>query len=199
VVIHGISGLPGYLAIFLISFIGTSSVLIPIPYVAIVFTLTIAGDLNPLHVALAGGSGSGLGEFTGWAVGRFFSKAIENTKYYSRVEALIKFLERRGGVWLPLIIFVFALTPLPDDILFIVLGALRYSLWKALSVSICGKILMMYLVAYSGTAIGSYFVESGVGIDVVFVGSVIALVVILLIMMLIDWEKVLSSKIRAIR
>lgn len=194
--IHGISGLPGYLAIFLISFVGASSVLIPIPYVAIVFTLTIAGDLNPLYVALAGGSGSGLGELTGWVIGRFFSKAIENTKYYSRVEALIKFLERRGGVWLPLVIFVFALTPLPDDILFIVLGALRYSLWKALSVSICGKILMMYLVAYSGTAIGSYFEKSGIGIDAVFIGSVIALVAILFIMMFIDWEKILSSKLR---
>ncbi len=194
--IKNLGGLPGYLAIFLISFLGAMSILVPIPYVAIVFTLAATGGLDPLLTALFGGAGSGLGEFTGWVMGRLFSGAIESTKYFSRIQALIKLLERKGRIWVPILIFVFALTPLPDDVLFIVLGILRYSLWKALVAAVCGKVTMMYIVAYSGTAIGSYLERSGVSSDTIFVGSIVALAIIVMAMMLIDWERILGEKLR---
>ncbi len=193
--VKSLGGLPGYLAIFLISFLGAMSVLVPIPYVAIIFTLAATGGLDPLFTALSGGAGSGLGEFTGWVMGRLFSGAIESTKYFNRIQTLIKFLERKGRLWIPILIFVFALTPLPDDVLFIVLGMLRYSLWTALVASVCGKIAMMYIVAYSGTAIGSYLEKSGVSSDAIFVGSIIALAIIVVAMMFIDWEKILGEKL----
>ncbi len=193
--IKSLGGLPGYLAIFLISFLGAMSILIPIPYVAIIFTLATTGGLDPILTALSGGAGSGLGEFTGWMLGRLFSGAIESTKYFNRIQTLIKFLEKKGRIWIPILILIFALTPLPDDVLFIVLGVLRYSLWKALAASICGKVLMMYIVAYSGITIGSYLERSGVSSDVVFMGSIIALTIIVAAMMFIDWEKILGERL----
>jgi len=54
-------------------------------------------------------------------------------------------------------IFIFALTPLPDDLLFIPLGLMRYSLWRALLACVAGKFAMSLIIAYVGWAAGELF------------------------------------------
>jgi len=57
----------GYLGIFVISFIGSVSVVFPIPYTIVIY---LSGAfLDPFFVAVSGGLGAALGEFSGYAIG----------------------------------------------------------------------------------------------------------------------------------
>jgi uncharacterized membrane protein YdjX (TVP38/TMEM64 family) len=82
-------------------------------------------------------------------------------------------------------IFIFALTPLPDDMLFIPLGLMHYSLWRALVACIAGKFVMSLIIAYVGKAAGKIFV---IGWPIAaLVACLLALVVIAIFR--IDWVK----------
>jgi membrane protein YqaA with SNARE-associated domain len=52
--------------------------------------------------------------------------------------------------WIPFIVFLFALTPLPDSLLLVPLGIVKYSPKKALIAMYLGKFLMMWAYAWAG-------------------------------------------------
>ena len=94
----------------------------------------------------------------------------------------------------PIAIFFFALTPLPDDILFIPLGIMRYNLIKAFIPCFFGKLLMTFILAYSGQIsfelVKNIFGEGGM-LSVVI--TVALLIIIIYIMFKIDWEKIFEK------
>ena len=173
----------GYLGVFVISFIGSVSVVFPVPYTIVIFFL--GSILDPFFVAISGGLGAALGEFSGYTLG-YYGRKIVSKKRQRNMEYMVKLFERYG----PSAIFLFALTPLPDDLLFIPLGVMRYPFWKAFIPALLGKTLMTFILAYSGqqsiTIIESLFAGSGL------LGTVITsalLIVIIVAMIRIDWEK----------
>jgi len=177
-----------YFGIFLISLIGASSIFFPIPYTVVIFAL--GGVFEPVWIAVAAGIGSAVGEFSGYLLG-FGGRRVIGEKYKKKMEFLMKLFDRFG----PIVIFVFALTPLPDDLLFIPLGVIRYSLVRALIPALVGKICMNFIVAYSGR----FSVEIirdifGVESDWIsgLIGMVLALVMLIIVfvvMFKVDWEK----------
>jgi len=177
-----------YFGIFLISLIGASSIFFPIPYTVVIFAL--GGVFEPVWIAVAAGIGSAVGEFSGYLLG-FGGRRVIGQKYKKKMEFLMKLFDRFG----PIVIFVFALTPLPDDLLFIPLGVIRYSLVRALIPAVVGKICMNFIVAYSGRfsvqIIRDIF---GVESDWIsgLIGMVLALVMLIIVfvvMFKVDWEK----------
>jgi len=177
-----------YFGIFLISLIGASSIFFPIPYTVVIFAL--GGVFEPVWIAVAAGIGSAVGEFSGYLLG-FGGRRVIGQKYKKKMEFLMKLFDRFG----PIVIFVFALTPLPDDLLFIPLGVIRYSLVRALIPALVGKICMNFIVAYSGRfsvqIIRNIF---GVESDWIsgLIGMVLALVMLIIVfvvMFKVDWEK----------
>lgn len=107
------------------------------------------------------------------------------------MEALVKLFGRYGS----LAIFIFALTPLPDDLLFIPLGIMRYKPIKAFIPALLGKILMLFILAYFGR-IGANVILLIFGESNMWVGMAITavlLTIILLLLFRIDWEKVLQK------
>jgi len=177
-----------YFGIFLISLIGASSIFFPIPYTVVIFAL--GGVFEPVWIAVAAGIGSAVGEFSGYLLG-FGGRRVIGEKYKKKMEFLMKLFDRFG----PIVIFVFALTPLPDDLLFIPLGVIRYSLVRALIPALVGKICMNFIVAYSGRfsvqIIRDIF---GVESDWIsgLIGMVLALVMLIIVfvvMFKVDWEK----------
>lgn len=75
------SGLWGYVAAFGITALANASVIVPIPYPALIALLArVLG--NPLGVALAGAAGSTIGETTAFLVGRAGKGVIEDTRFY---------------------------------------------------------------------------------------------------------------------
>lgn len=177
----------GYAGAFLISIFGNFTIFFPVP-----FTITIyafGATLNPLLLGLVCGVGSTIGEFSAYLVGVGGRKVIEG-RFEDRLESAKRLIQRYGAT----IIFIFALLPLPDDIILIPLGVLRYDLKKALGAMFLGKTIMLTFVAYAGrysyTFVKDIFESGGVFGGV---ASVALLVVILVAMMKIDWTRFIDD------
>jgi membrane protein DedA with SNARE-associated domain len=186
-----------YLGVFLISLLGATSIFVPIPSTVVIFILgglqignppTWAFD--PLLLAVFAGAGAAIGEFSGYLIGLGGRKVIGN-RYKKKMDLLLKLFKKFG----PLVIFVFALTPLPDDLLFIPLGMMRYSLPVAFISALLGKFISNLIIAYAGRlslqVIIDIFGVEGEGMSLL-IGTIIAvvlLVVVFVIMFKVDWEK----------
>jgi len=180
----------GYLGIFLISLFGAMSIFVPIPYSVVIFILGGLQTFDPLLIAVAAGIGSAIGEFSGYLIGAGGRKVISD-KYKKKINFLVKLFNKYGAV----VIFIFALTPLPDDLLFIPLGVMRYSLLRAFVPALIGKFLSNLIIAYSGRLsleiVKNIFGVEGEGMSLV-IGTVIGivlLVIVFVIMFKVDWEK----------
>ena len=178
----------GYLGVFVISFIGSVSVIFPIPYTLVIFFL--GSVLDPFFVAVSGGLGAALGEFSGYALG-YYGRTVVNKERRRKMDYMVKLFDRYG----PVSIFLFALTPLPDDLLFIPLGIMRYPFLRAFIPALLGKTLMTFILAYIGQqyfdVIESLFGGSGlIGIVI----SVVLLIIIIVAMIKIDWEKLFEKR-----
>ena len=193
----------GYFGIFLISLIGAAAIFFPIPYTVVIFTLAglkMNGNwvFEPLWIAVAAGIGSATGEFTSYLVGFGGRKAI-GEKYKSKMDVLVRVFNRYG--WL--VIFIFALTPLPDDLLFIPLGVMRYSVIRTFIPALLGKFFSNLIIAYSGRLslqiIKGIFGVEGEGMSAL-IGIILALVllvIVFIIMFKVDWEKRFEKYVNA--
>ncbi len=177
----------GYAGAFLISIFGNFTIFFPVP-----FTITIyafGATLNPLLLGLVCGIGSTIGEASAYLVGMGGRKVIKG-RFEERLESAKRLIQRYGAA----IIFLFALLPLPDDVILIPLGVLRYDLYKALGAMFLGKVIMLTFVAYAGrysyTIVKDIFESGGI---LGGVASVALLVIILVAMMKIDWTRFIDD------
>jgi membrane protein YqaA with SNARE-associated domain len=180
----------GYFGIFLISLVGAMSVFVPIPYTVVIFALGGLQTFDPLWIAVAAGIGSTIGEFSGYLIG-FGGRKVISGKYKKKMDFLMKLFKKFG----PVVIFIFALTPLPDDLLFIPLGFMRYSVLQAFIPALLGKFFSNLIIAYSGKfsvqIIRELFGVEGEGMSAL-IGIILALVltvIVFIIMFKVDWEK----------
>lgn len=173
----------GYVGAFVISFLGNLLVFVPIPYLLLVFGM--GSFLDPLLVGVVGGFGATIGKTVIYMIGaagrRFLSSERRNKLDYAK-----PLLGKYGA----LVIFFFALSPLPDDILYVPLGIMRYNLISFFISCLLGKIILTIIVALGGdiskTAIHYFAEEYG------FVGiflTVLFIVVSVYITLRLDWEK----------
>jgi len=178
----------GYLGIFIVSFAGSASVIFPIPYTLVIFYAGSTRMFDPLLIALSGGTGSGIGEILGYFLG-YYGRAVLSDERRRKIDYIVKVFNRYGMV----AAFIFALTPLPDDLLFIPLGMMRYSFLRFFIPCLAGKILMCLILAYGGY-LSIEIIESLLGEEGGYIGmiaSFILLIVILILMLKVDWEKFL--------
>jgi len=103
----------------------------------------------------------------------------------------VKLFDKHGS----LVIFLFALTPMPDDLLFIPLGVVRYNVVRAFVPAVIGKFCMNLMLVYGGRysieAIRNLFGVEGDWISAI-IGIVLAvglLILVLIVMFKLDWEK----------
>ena len=132
----------GYGGVFLVSLLGSATIILPAPSLAIVFAM--GSGLNPLLVGLVAGVGEALGELTGYAAGFAGRAVIEDYQMYQR---MVGWMERRGGIT------IFALSAIPNpffDLAGIAAGTLRYPVWRFLLFCWLGKTLKTTLVALAG-------------------------------------------------
>jgi len=101
--------------------------------------------LNPVLLGAVCGAGSTIGEMSAYLVGLGGKKLLEK-RYGERLEAARTLFERFGAV----IIFIFALLPLPDDLILIPLGMMGYSLKTVMVACFLGKVAMGIIVATGG-------------------------------------------------
>ena len=177
----------GYFGVFLISLVGSLSIIIPVPYTLLIYLM--GAVLDPILLAIASGFGSAVGEFSGYALG-YYGRAVISKERQRKMNFMVKVFDRYGFF----AIFLFALTPLPDDLLFIPLGIIRYKFVKAFVPCLLGKLLMSFILAYSGyLSIGFIRDLLGEGGLIGVIVTVILLIVIIVAMLKIDWEKVFEK------
>jgi len=140
--VMGDAWLYGYLGIFIISLMASATLIIYIPAFPVIFVM--GAVLNPFLVALMVGLAEPIGELTGYMAGYSGKVALQNRRFYTRLEP---WMRRR----LPLVLFGLSAIPNPlTDIGGLAAGALRYPIWKFLLVMFAGKTVKGLLVAFAG-------------------------------------------------
>ena len=134
----------GYLGIFFVSFIGSATIVLPVPSFILVFFL--GAVMNPWLVALSASLGNAFGELVGYALGRGGGKIIQR-KYRKAVERYKKWFEKDRVF---VLITLFAATPLPDDIVGVICGIFNYNVKKFIVASFIGKLVMNLALAFGG-------------------------------------------------
>ncbi len=179
----------GYFGVFIVSLIGSVSVIVPFPYTLVIYVL--GAVLDPFLIAISGGVGAAIGEFSGYLLG-YYGRTVVSEDQRRKMDFMLRMFSRYGSI----AIFFFALTPLPDDLLFIPLGIMKYSFVKAFLPCILGKILMNFILAIAGRwSIGIVRVMFGGGGWWGTVITTAVLIVIIAVMLKVDWEKVFTEYI----
>ena len=154
----------GYVGAFVISVLGGATIIIPVPALAVVFTL--GGVME--HAWLVGIS-SALGELVGaltiYMTGHGAGRAISNSKHgkvQRAYEKLLGLMERRG----PIVLFIVASVVNPFFYpAALAAGALRFGILKYTVIVLAGKIIKCMTVVYAGYY-GLKGIFQAIGIDV---------------------------------
>jgi membrane protein YqaA with SNARE-associated domain len=130
----------GYASAFFGNLIASSTIFFPVPFFMIYIYL--ATTLNPFLLAILSAFGSTLGEFIGYSLGYAGSDFLKRNRYFK----LAKRWFNKNGM---LTIFIFAATPLPDDVVGLIAGAANYNRLKFFSACLFGKLLMFLIIAFA--------------------------------------------------
>jgi len=132
----------GYLGVFLISLTSSATIILPMPSMLLIFSFGAAS--NPVLVGLISAIGGTIGEATGYILGRSGRGLMPNKEIFIRTERWIR-------KWGTTAIFIFALVPpLPIDIIGIVVGTLRFPVWKFFLACFFGKAILYTCMAFAG-------------------------------------------------
>ena len=176
------------LGIFVTSIIGNVIPFFPVPYLLfVVFVASTDTGLSLIPVATIAALGASIGKFTSYTLGYGAGRAFSGSK--TKFDSLRKLLG--GSAFLAA--FAFAALPLPDDVIFIPLGVMRYSPVKTFVSLFTGKFVLTLLIAYvARTSSGFLDVLTG-GSLFASIASAGAVIIIAILMMRIDWEEVLAA------
>ena len=131
----------GYPGVFFLSFLGSVSMVLPVPGLAALCVLS--GKLSPFVLGLLAGVGETLGEISGYAVGYGGGSVIERRGFYPKLKG---WMERRGV----LVLFLMSLIPNPAfDVVGIAAGSVRFPLARFLITVWAGKTLKGVMVGYT--------------------------------------------------
>jgi membrane protein YqaA with SNARE-associated domain len=165
-----------------ISLFGNIVPFLPVPYLVAIFPLALY--LNPILVALGVGVGATLGKCVSYLIGRGgFSLLGESRK--KELQCLSSLLGKYGVI----AVYIFAAFPLPDDIVVIPFGLMKYNFPKFLLALFLGKLTLGVIVAYAsvfGWGILSWLV-GGDNILLITAASIALMLLMIFVIFRIDW------------
>ena len=185
----------GYPGIFAISFLSSLLVFVPVPYfIPLIFA---ALELDPTVVALVSAIGASLAKVVIFRVSYFGGRVVDG-KTRKRMRPFEILVSKYG--WLAS--FLAAATPIPDDLIFIPLGFVRYKLWKFAVSVFAGKFLLALIMTW-GSRLSFPYIQllidqvsdplSALLVTVVLLASSVITVIAIVKL---DWEKILARWIR---
>ncbi len=184
----------GYLGILLISFVGSIIVFVPIPYFPVLITAAFNDNLNPTLISLSSAIGAVIAKLIIFYAS-YYGRNMLSSKIKGKMIPLQRLLGRYGGIGA----FIAAVSPIPDDIVYIPLGLAKYSPWKFAIATFLGKFIFNELVVLGAINFGKPFVNNlmsnSTNIDyliVVTIASVATLGVIIYFALKIDWAKIIG-------
>ena len=133
----------GYVGVLVLSFVGSASILVPVPGIAAVCAGPSIVGLSPVIVALMASVGEAVGELSGYLIGFSGRGFADKSRFYPRIE---RWMEKRGA----LVLFLASSFPNPFfDFVGIAGGTLRYPIWRFLMAVWAGKLVKSLLIAYT--------------------------------------------------
>ena len=165
-----------YLGVFIISVASNVILFFPVPYLAALLILSATTNLNPVLLALVSGLGSGMGKLFAYFVG-YSGRRILGDEKRRDLDALARIVGR-GGMIAALIV---SATPLPDDIVLVPLGAIKYSLLRFWIATTIGKFLLALATCYFGEGLallcegfgGNPWISMAASLAIVIIGMVL--------------------------
>ncbi len=126
----------------------------------------------------------------------YYGRNILSSTTKRRILPLQRLLSKYGGPGA----FIAALTPIPDDLIYIPLGLSKYNPWKFAIATFLGKFFLNEIIVLGAVFLGRPFVES-LGSDstepvylvIGAVTSFIVLGIILYLYLKIDWAKIIGK------
>ncbi|HUU77895.1 MAG TPA: VTT domain-containing protein [candidate division Zixibacteria bacterium] len=148
-----------YIGVGVISIFGNFVMFIPVLYAAVLMFVAMM-DVNIFILGIAAGIGASIGQIFSWFVGRATGE-IASGKFEKQLRKTQKWVERGLA---PIMIFIFAATPLPDEVLLIMIGLIGYSLGKTLIYCFIGKIVLTLSISIlaqtlSSTIFGNWILD----------------------------------------
>ena len=136
-----IASMAGYPGVFFLSFLGSVSMVLPVPGLLSVCGVSLL--LNPFIIGLLAGAGETIGEISGYAVGYGGGSIVEKRAFYPKLK---RWMERRGT----LVIFLVSIIPNPVfDVVGIAAGSVKFPIVRFLTVVWIGKTLKGIMVGYT--------------------------------------------------
>ena len=182
----------GYVGAFLISVLGSLIPFLPVPY--LIPIVLMSKTLDPLLLGILAGIGGAIGKLTSYGLGRFGRRLLKEER-----RRKMTILGRAIGKYGALAVFLFALTPLPDDIIYIPIGLAGFDLIKFMFANALGKVILSWIVAYGGRLyfdLAGIFLGQGGGLTATFI-ALTAMIIITILLLRIDWEEVMKSAERS--
>ena len=134
----------GYFGIFIISFVSSASIFLPIPYFILLFTF--GATLNPVIFAVVAAFGASIGKTVSYIIGLGGKELLEK-KYDKQLKKFKKTFEKYNpAIWL----FLIGATPLPDDPVVILCGMIRYDFRKYFIALFLGKLVLSLILTLAG-------------------------------------------------
>jgi membrane protein DedA with SNARE-associated domain len=126
----------------------------------------------------------------------YYGRKILSDKTKKRMRPLQNLVSRYG--WFGA--FIAALTPIPDDLVYIPLGLAKYNPWKFATATFAGKFLMNETIVWGSIFLGRPFVEnilsSGTtgttSLIIAAIASAIVLAVVVYFSLRIDWARIIG-------
>ncbi len=184
----------GYLGILLISFVGSIIVFVPVPYFPVLITAAFNDNLDPTLISLSSAIGAVIAKLVIFYAS-YYGRNILSSKIKGKMVPLQRLLGRYGAIGA----FIAAITPIPDDIVYIPLGLTKYSPWKFAIATFLGKFAFNELFVLGAIYFGKPFVNNlmsnSANMDYLLVVTIVSkavMVVIFYFALKIDWSKIIG-------
>jgi len=185
----------GYLGILLISFLGSIIVFVPVPYFPILVTAAFNRNFDPHLISLFSALGAVIAKLIIFYAS-YYGRNVLSPKIKGRMIPLQRLLGKYGSMGA----FIAAVSPIPDDIVYIPLGLARYSPWKFAISTFAGKFLLNEMIVLGSAYFGKPAIDkllsgssSSGSLVLITIGSIIVLGIIIYVSLKIDWGKVIGK------
>jgi len=184
----------GYLGILLISLVGSVVVFVPIPYFPVLITAAFNNNLDPILLSLSSAIGAVIAKLIIFYAS-YYGRNMLSSKIKGKMVPLQRLLGRYGAIGA----FIAAVSPIPDDIVYIPLGLAKYSPWKFAIATFLGKFVFNLSFVLGAIYFGKPFVNNllsnSTNVDYligVTIASIAVLGIIVYFALKIDWAKIIG-------
>jgi membrane protein DedA with SNARE-associated domain len=159
------------------------------------FTAGINQQLDPHLVSIFSAIGAVIAKLIIFYVS-YYGRNILSTKTKKRMLPLQRLVSKYGWPGA----FAAAVSPIPDDLVYIPLGLAKYSPWKFAVATFTGKLILNEIIVFSSVFLGRPVIDSLISNNTdpiyIYIGvgvSIAILIIIIYLYLKIDWGKIIGK------